>query len=121
MNGAPSISDSASAMASCSGVVRPRLSLTSAGLRDDVLGVPLEVLDLLLERLGVGSDDVGHPEAHDAVGDALVLQPLDAVEVVGVVRDGVDLEVVAGVALPGADLGEPGEQPVQLLAVPAGV
>ena len=31
------------------------------------------------------------------------------------------LEVVAGVALLRADLGEPGQQPVQLLAVAAGV
>ena len=88
---------------------------------DDALGVALEVLDLLLEGLGVGALDVGHPEADDAVGDALVLEALDAVEVVGVVGDDVHLEVVAGVALLLADLGEPGEQPVELLAVAAGV
>src|SRR4051794_6180002 len=52
---------------------------SSVDLVDDLLGVPLEVLDLLLERLGVGTHDVRHAEADDAVGDALVLQALDAV------------------------------------------
>ncbi len=90
-------------------------------LGDDRVGVLLEVLDLRLERLGVRALDVGHPEADDAVGDALVLEPLDAVDVVGVVRDHVHLEVVPGVALRLADLGQPREQPVELLAVATGV
>src|SRR5205085_1668661 len=51
----------------------------------------------------------------------LVLEPFDPVEVVGVVRDHVDLEVVAGVALFLADLGETYEQAIELFAVTAGV
>src|SRR6478735_6851989 len=157
MNGALSMSFSASAIASWRGLVRsligsprwwfrdgccatssttvPRWSRkarwrlsrnhpqrrSSVDLVDDLLGVPLEVLDLLLERLGVRAHDVRHPEADDAVRDALVLQALDAVGGVGVVRDHVHLEVVARVALLLADLREPGEHPVQLLAVAAGV
>ena len=40
--------------------------------------------DLGIERLGVLTHDVGNPEADDDVGDALVLEALDAVERVGV-------------------------------------
>src|SRR6478736_5217402 len=129
MNGALATSSSASAIASWRTLVRSRLALliaqsprvSSVDLVDDVLGVPLEMSDLLVQRLRVGALDVGDTEADDAVGDALVLQALDAVDGVGVVRDDVHLEVVAGVALLRADLGEAVEQPVELLAVAAGV
>src|SRR4051794_25990362 len=114
MNSAPRITSSASAIASVKALV------SSSDTRDHVLGVLLEGGDLLLQRPGVRSLDVGRPEADDAVGDALVGQPLHAVGVVGVVRDDVDLEVVAVVALGLADLGQAGQEPVQLLAVAAG-
>ncbi len=63
----------------------------------------------------------GTRKPDDAVGDALVLEALDAVGGVGVVRDHVHLEVVAGVTLLRTDLGEPHQQPIELLAVTAGV
>src|SRR5882757_7087935 len=68
----------------------PRLS----SLRDDVLREPLQVADLVVERLGVLPHDVGDSEADDDVGDALVLEALDAVEGEPVDRDDVDLELV---------------------------
>ena len=61
---------------------------------------------LFVQRLGVGSHDVGDPEADDHVGDALVLQTLDAVDGEAVHRDHVDLER-AGLALLFAKLLEP--------------
>ena len=37
-------------------------------------------LATVILRLGIGPHDVGNPEADDDVGDALVFEPLDAVE-----------------------------------------
>src|SRR5689334_4992438 len=90
-------------------------------LRDDVLREPLEVLDLLVEWFLVAALDVGDAEADNTVGDALVLELAYPFGRVGVVGDGVDLVVVAGVALSLANLGQPRQQPVQLLTVAAGV
>src|SRR6185437_5674477 len=61
-------------------------------LRDHVLREHLQIADLVLQRLGVISLGVGDAEAHDDVGDALVLEPFDAVGGVGINRDDVDLE-----------------------------
>ena len=52
-----------------------------------------------LERLGVRAHRVGPPEAHDDIGDALLLEPADAVDGEGVDRDDMDLEVTVGGAL----------------------
>src|ERR1700733_5583774 len=69
-------------------IVPPR----GSSFRDDGVGEAAQVIELLAERLGVRAASVGPAEAHDHVGHALLFQPADAVDGVGVHRDHVDLE-----------------------------
>lgn len=88
--------------------------------RDHVFGEHLQVADLRFQRLGVGSLDIRDAEADDDVRDAFVLEPLDAIQGVGVGRDDVDLERTR-LALFFAVLLELGDEPVELRRVAATV
>src|SRR5579859_2925869 len=93
-----------------------QISADSAGLgsgvdgRDHRVGVAVQVVDLLLQRLRVRTHDVRHAESDDDVGDALVLEPLHAVDGVRIERDHVDLERLVRYSLGLADLGDAREQ-----------
>src|SRR5258705_12862742 len=90
----PSPTYSAPTAASQSGITtRPSPSATdfenrqphqALQLGDDLFPVLLDGANLVLQGLGVGTDDVGDPEAHHDVGDATVLETLDAVGLVRV-------------------------------------
>ena len=55
-------------------------AVVTAHLGHHVVGVATEVVHLGLQRLGVRTFGVGPPEAHDDVGDALLLETVDAVD-----------------------------------------
>src|SRR5687767_2934175 len=84
-------------------------------LGDDLLGELLQMLDLLRQRLGVGTLDVRIAEADDRIGDTAVRQALAAVDVVGVHRDDVDLERLVLLALRLAHRLQPVQQLVEVL------
>src|ERR1700731_3325487 len=88
--------------------------------RHHAFGEPLEVADLLVQRFGVGPRDVRQPEAHDHVGDALVLEALDPIDGERVDGDDVDLERTLS-ALLLAELLEPRQKPVEFLRRAAAV
>src|SRR5688572_8176831 len=90
MKGALTTSDSASLQAARNDSITTGCS--SLDLRDDRLGEPLEVLDLLRQRLRVGTLDVRQPEPDDHIGDPAVLEALAAVDGVRVQGDHVLLE-----------------------------
>src|SRR6516165_261403 len=81
-------------------------------LRNHLFRELFEIADLGVQWLGVVAHDVGIAEADDRIGDALVLQALDAVGSVGVDGHDVDLER-PGATLLCANLVEPVDQPVE--------
>ena len=82
---------------------------------DDVGGVALDGVDLLLQRLGIRTDDVGPSEPHDHVGDTQVLETLDTVDGEGVQPDDVDLERFVRLVRVGSELTEPGDEGGQVV------
>ena len=99
------------------GVTERRCVRRPQQLRDHAVRVAAQRVELLLQRGGVGL--VGVAEADDRVGDALVLEPADAVDGVGVHRDHVDLERLVRGALLLAVLRELREQRVEVVLAAA--